>query len=74
MLRNTIHRPDLWTKSEYARHIKKSATHVNNLIEEGKIISVKINGGELVQHIPSPPEEEIKETLSEIASPENVTM
>lgn len=66
MADNKEYRPDLWTKSEYARHIKKSATHVNNLVQEGKIPCLKINGGELIIY-------SVPEVVSETKSLEDVT-
>ena len=42
-------RTDLYTQSEYARLIGKGRSRVNSMIAEGKLNTVKINGGILIK-------------------------
>lgn len=42
-------RTDLYTQSEYARLIGKGRSRVNGMIAEGKLNTVKINGGILIK-------------------------
>lgn len=50
---NRTKKPNWFTKSEYARKIRKSPTHVNDLIDRGELEVIEINGGEIVV---APPE------------------
>lgn len=45
-----IHRPDLMTKSEYARHRKVNFETVSRAIKNGKINSITIDGREYIDH------------------------
>ena len=40
---------DCYTKAAYARHIRKSHTWVNRLIEDGELTVIVIQGNELVK-------------------------
>lgn len=42
-------RKDLYTQSEYARKINVSRTRINQMIKEGKLMPLKINGATLIK-------------------------
>lgn len=48
---NLINPAKTYTKTAYGRHIKKSATWVNELIKQGKLKEVVVNGARLVMEL-----------------------
>ena len=42
-------RKDLYTQSEYARLMKLTRQRINQLIKEGKLDTITINGGVLIK-------------------------
>ena len=44
-------RQDLYTQTEYARKIKISQPRVAQMIKEGKLHTVYINGAILIKHV-----------------------
>ena len=44
-------RQDLYTQTEYARKIKISQPRVAQMIKEGKLATVYINGAILIKHV-----------------------